>query len=320
MSSTQATEDTGLGRSATKPREIPRKGLWEVLKRTAGIFSEERVSLVAAGVTYYLLLAVFPALAVMVALYGFVADPSDITDHIEFLATVVPSGLLEIISGQLQSLATQDSSAQGLAFIAGLLIAFWSANNGIKALFEVMNLAYGETEKRGFLALNAITLAFTLGAFVMAISLITGVAVVPAVLSLLRLSGGSDTMVSLVRWPILLLVIAIGISLLYRLGPSREKAKLRWLNWGAVVATLVWLITSFLFSIYVERYADYNATYGTLGALIASLVWMWISIVILILGAKLNAELEHQTQVDSTTGRPQAIGERGAYVADTLPD
>ncbi|MEM5472652.1 YihY/virulence factor BrkB family protein [Hoeflea sp. AS60] len=320
MSSGEAPEQSELGRDATTPGEIPRKGLWQVLKRTAAIFSDERVSLVAAGVTYYLLLAVFPALAVMVAMYGFVADPADINDQIEFLSTVVPSDFLKIVSGQLQSLATQKTSAQGLAFVAGLAIAFWSANNGIKALFQVMNVAYGETEKRSFVMLNLITLAFTLGAFVMAISLITGIAVVPAVLSLLQLSQWSDTIVKLTRWPILLLVISVGISLLYRFGPSREKAKLRWLSWGAVVATGTWWISSILFSVYLERYADYNATYGTLGALIASLVWMWVSIVILILGARFNAELEHQTAVDSTAGHPQPIGERGAFVADTLPD
>lgn len=320
MNSQEATEERGFGRDAEAPGEIPPKGIWNALKRTAAIFSQERVSLVAAGVTYYLLLAVFPALAVMVALYGFVADPSDIADHIEFLSTVVPSGLLELVSGQLQSLATQETSTQGLAFIAGLLIAFWSANNGIKALFQVMNLAYGEAEKRSFIALNLITFAFTLGAFIMAIALITAIAVVPAVLSLLPVSEWSDTIAKLVRWPILLMVIAIGISLLYRFGPSREAAKLRWLSWGSVFATGVWWVSSILFSVYVERYADYNATYGTLGALIASLVWMWISIVILILGAKLNAELEHQTAVDSTTGSPKPMGERGAYVADTLPE
>lgn len=318
MSLKDDSEESNEGRSARRPGDIPAGGLWDVIRRTIGLFSQDRVSLVAAGVAYYLLLAVFPALAVMVALYGFVADPSDIADHIEFLATVVPSGLLDLVSGQLQDLAAQNTSAQGLAFLVGLLVAFWSANNGIKALFEAMNLAYSESEKRSFIRFNLTTFAFTLGAFVIAIALIVAIAVVPAVLSLLRLSEWSDTIVKLVRWPVLLLVVAVGISLLYRYGPSREEAKLRWLSWGAVLATGVWWISSLLFSIYLERYANYNATYGALGALIGAMVWMWLSILILIIGAKFNAELEHQTAIDSTTGQPQPIGKRGAFVADTL--
>lgn len=315
---TSTANDKQRGRKAEGPSGIPGRGLWDVLWRTGISFAKDRVSLVAAGVTYYLLLAVFPALGVLVGLYGFFANPSQIADHIDFLAGVVPSGILGLISGQLEALAGQEASAQGLAFFGGLLVAFWSANNGIKALFEAMNVAYGETEKRSFIRLNLVTFAFTIGALLIVIILVTGIALIPAILSLPGLSGWTDLLARLIRWPAVLVVIAAGISLLYRYGPSREKAKLRWLSWGATFSIVVWLISSILFSYYLENYANYNVTYGTLGALIGSMVWMWLSIVILIVGAKLNAELEHQTAIDSTTGEPQPMGERGAFVADTL--
>ncbi|MCO6188630.1 YihY/virulence factor BrkB family protein [Rhizobium sp. L1K21] len=310
--------DDGQGRQAEKPSSIPARGFLDVLRRIAGAWTEDRISLVAAGVTYYLLLAVFPALAVLVSLYGFISDPSDIADQIDFLSAVVPAGMLDLITRQLHALAGENTSATGFAFFGGLLVAFWSANNGIKALFEAMNVAYGETEKRSFIRLNLITFGFTLGALVVLIILITGIAVVPAAVSLIGPAGWIDEAVRLARWPIVLAVIAVGISLLYRFGPSREQAKLRWLSWGAVFSVAVWLLSSVLFSYYLENYGNYNATYGTLGALIGSVAWIWLSMIILIVGAKLNAELEHQTAIDSTIGEPQPMGQRGAHVADTL--
>lgn len=274
--------------------------------------------LIAAGATYYLLLALFPALGAFVSLYGFVADPITIADHVAFLAGMLPSASIDLIQTQLQALARQDTDALSVGFVIGLAVALWSANNGMKALFEAMNIAYGEAEKRSFLFLNAVSLLFTVGAIAIGIMLIVTVGVVPAVLAVLRLEGWTETLTRTLRWPLLFLATSFAITLIYRYGPSRERAKWRWLTWGAIAATSVWMATSIAFSFYLENFADYNATYGALGAVIGFMVWTWISVVVLIVGAGLNAEIEHQTAVDTTTGAAAPMGERGAVMADTL--
>jgi len=301
-----------------RPHQIPLAGLKDVFWRLYAAINEDRVMLVAAGVTYYLLLALFPAMAALVSLYGFFASPSQIAERIQFLSAVMPTDALNIFIDQLRSLATQDSSTLSIGLIAGLGIALWSSNNGMKALFEAMNVAYEEEEKRGFLKLTAVSLMFTLGAMVLVVVLIVTVGVVPAVLSFIYLGGWAEIVISLLRWPLLLLFITSGIALLYRFGPSREPAQARWLSWGTIFATVFWLLASVAVSYYLSNFANYNATYGTLGALIGFMVWTWISVIIVIVGAELNAELEHQTAQDTTTGPAQPMGERGAYMADHL--
>jgi membrane protein len=306
------------GRDAEWPSEIPARGWKDVGWRVWSEISEDRVMLIAAGATFYLLLALFPALTAFVSVYGFVADPATIADQISYLGGLLPSGGLEIIQGQLKSLATQNDDALTVGFLTGLAIALWSANNGVKTLFEAMNIAYEETEKRGFFMLNLISFAFTLGAIFIAIAMITMVGVVPAALAFLSLDRWAELLISLLRWPVLLIAIFLGITLIYRFGPSRTRAKWRWLNWGAVIATIVWVIASIGFSFYLQNFANYNATYGSLGAVIGLMMWTWISVIILIVGAEINAEIEHQTEQDSTVGKWKPMGKRGAVVADTV--
>ncbi|WP_245294978.1 YihY/virulence factor BrkB family protein [Pararhizobium antarcticum] len=310
--------ERGRGRLAHTPNEIPVRGLIDVFWRVLSEFSEDRVTLIAAGATYYLLLALFPALAALVSLYGVVADPVTIAKHITFLSGVFPPGSFDLILDQLDALARQKNSTLSIGVFTGFLIALWSANNGIKALFEAMNIAYGEREKRGVVRLNLISLLFTFGAIVIAIALITAIGVIPVVLAYLWLDRWAELLATIARWPALLLLVGSGITMMYRYGPSRNPAKVRWLTWGAAFSTLLWLAASILFSLYLENFADYNATYGTLGALIGFMVWIWISVIVLILGAEINSELEHQTSQDSTIGKPRPMGERGAYVADTI--
>jgi membrane protein len=274
--------------------------------------------LIAAGVTFYLLLALFPALAAFVSLYGFVADPVTVGDHISFLGGLLPSASLDLINAQLEALAEQRPEALSFGFVLGFLIALWSANNGIKSMFEAMNVANQENEKRSFVRLNLISFCFTLGAMFLAIAFIFTVGVVPAILALLRLDDFGPTLIAALRWPAMLLIIVTGISLLYRFGPSREPAKWRWLSWGACFASVVWIVTSLGFSFYLQNFADYNATYGSLGAVIGFMMWTWISAMIVIVGAEINAEMEHQTARDTTTGADLPMGARGATMADTL--
>ena len=310
--------EPGRGRKANAPTDIPMRGWRDVGWRMWAGFNEDRILLVAAGATFYLLLALFPALTAFVSLYGFVADPRTIADHIAFLGGVLPSGGLEIINTQLQALVKQDSDALSAGFLLGLAIALVSANSGIKSLFEGMNVAYGETENRSFVKLNALSLVFTMGGILVGVCLIVSVGIVPAMLAFLRLDQWTELLISLLRWPLLLLLVGGGMTVLFRYGPSREKAKWRWLSVGAALATLVWLAASWAFSFYLQNFADYNATYGTLGAVIGFMMWTWISVIILLVGAELNAELEHQTSKDSTTGLPQPLGSRGAQMADTV--
>lgn len=314
------SDDTGgdRGRDAEAPQDIPAKGLRDVFWRVVKAIMADRVTLIAAGVTYFMLLSLFPALGALVALYGFVADPTAIMAHIGFLAGVFPPGSFDLIMNQLTSLTQQATSTRSLAFFGGLLVAIWSANSGMKALFDAMNVAYQEDEKRSLVRLNFLSLGFTFCALVVAIILIAAIGVLPAVLKYLWLDDWQEFLARLARWPFIILVFGCGISMIYRYGPSREEAKIKWLSWGVVFSTVLWLVASVLFSFYLENFANYNATYGTLGALIGLMVWVWISVVILIVGAEINAELEHQTRKDSTTGSPKPMGKRGAYVADTV--
>ncbi|WP_028032530.1 YihY/virulence factor BrkB family protein [Chelativorans sp. J32] len=308
------------GRNARWPSDIPVSGWKDIGWRVFREIGEDRILLIAAGVTFYLLLALFPALAAFVSLYGLVSDPVTVADHIAFLGGLLPPTVIDVVRQQLQSLVTEQDRSLGIGFLIGLAVALWSANNGIKALFEAMNIAYDETEKRGFIHLNLLSLSLTLGALVLGIVLILAVGIVPAILAVLGLAPWAELLISLARWPALIIVSIFAILLLYRFGPSRERPKWRWLTWGAVFAAVVWLAASIAFSYYLQNFADYDATYGSLGAVIGLMMWTWISVIVLIVGAEIDAEIEHQTSHDSTTGSPEPMGRRGAVVADTLGD
>jgi membrane protein len=318
MTTIDARLEKGRGRKAERPSQLPWKGWKDVFWRAFAEFRGDRITLIAAGVAFYMLLALFPALAAFVSLYGFVADPVTIADQIAFLGTLLPSGSLDLIRAQLESLATQDQAALSFGFVSGLALAMWSANNGIKTLFEALNVAYEEREKRSFIKLNLVSLLFTLGAIVIGILFIIGVGVVPAMLAIVGFAGHQEALISLLRWPVLVVASTLAISALYRFGPSREFAKWRWVSWGSTISAVLWLVASILFSWYLGNFANYNVTYGSLGAVIGFMMWTWISVVILLAGAEFNAEMEHQTACDSTTGPEKPMGLRGATMADTL--
>ncbi|GAA3065707.1 YihY/virulence factor BrkB family protein [Rhizobium viscosum] len=306
------------GRQAQVPEAIPVRGLRDVFWRLVEEVSDDRVMLVAAGVTFYLLLAMFPALAALVSLYGLVADPSTIADHLRKLAIMLPPGAFDIVADQIRALASRRDESLGITFFVGLAVALWSTHSGTLALFDAMNVAYEESEKRGIVRLNLIALAFTVCAIMAAIAIVALVAAIPLLLSYIWLDGLQERLALVGRWPVLLIVVTCAVTTIYRFAPSREPAKLRWLTWGTALTTLAWCAMSLGFAFYLDHFANYNATYGALGALIGFLVWIWLSVTILIVGAELNSELEHQTARDTTTGSPRPMGARGAYVADTL--
>ncbi|MDM9627959.1 YihY/virulence factor BrkB family protein [Rhizobium sp. S152] len=314
----EAAGDHARGRDAAVPEAIPAKGLRDVLWRVVHEISKDRVTLIAGGVTFYLLLALFPALAALVSIYGLVADPATMADHLRELAGLLPPGAFDLIADRIQKLVETRSSTLGMTFFVGLAVALWSSHSATLAIFDAMNIAYEETEKRGLIRLNLLALCFTVCAMLAAALVIGLVAVMPVALSFLWLDQVKEHLALFLRWPLLLLVTVASTTAVYRFGPSREPAKLRWMTWGAVLVSVLWFAMSMGFSFYLDHFANYSATYGTLGALIGFLVWAWLSIVILIVGGELNAELEHQTAMDTTTGSPRPMGLRGAYVADTL--
>jgi membrane protein len=230
----------------------------------------------------------------------------------------MPGGALEVINEQVTRITKGDQGALGVAFFFGLAVSLWSANAGVKAVFDALNVAYNEKEKRNFFVLNLMSLAFTLGAIVFLVVALSGVVVVPVILKYIGLGGATDWLVWIGRWPALLVVTVLALAVLYRYGPSRDKAKWTWLAPGSILAAIGWMIFSMLFSWYVSSFGNYNETYGSLGAVIGFMTWMWLSVTIILVGAELNAETEHQTVHDTTHGPQAPLGVRGAQMADTV--
>jgi membrane protein len=277
-----------------------------------------RILALAAGMTYYSILAIFPAMAALVAIYGLFSDPGSIAKHLDQISGFVPGGAIEVARDQLTRVTSKGHQSLGVTFAIGLGISLWSANAAMKSLFDTLNIVYGEPEKRGFFKLNAISLGFTVAGIVFVLSALAAVVVVPVVLNYLHLSNFADLLVRIVRWPAMFVAVALGISCVYRFGPSREAPRWRWITWGSAAATILWLCSSALFSWYAVSFGTFNETYGSLGAIIGFMTWLWISAIVILLGAELNAEMEHQTKQDTTTGVPKPLGARGAQMADTV--
>jgi membrane protein len=278
----------------------------------------DRLMAIAAGVVFYSLLALFPAITAGVSIYALFADAGTIGKNVAQLSTVLPGGTIDIVSEQITRINQHGTGALSLGFVVGLGVALWSANAGMKALFDSLNVIYDEEEKRGFIKLNAVSMLFTLGAIALAFLMLMCVAVVPFLLQRVGLPSTAAQIIAYGRW-VLLLAIGIGaMTVLYRIGPSRAPAQWRWLIFGSIFATIGWLAVSMLFSWYVANFGTYNATYGSLGAVVGMMMWMWLSMIVVLLGAELNSEIEHQTARDSTTEPPRPLGARGAVVADTV--
>lgn len=307
------------GQAASAPTQIPARGWREVLGRTYSETNRDRVQAVAAGVTFYSLLALFPALTAFVSLYSLVNDPVTIGEHLQGLDAFLPAGATGFLTDQITHISSGNGATLGFAFFASLAMALWSANAGVKALFDALNVAYGEDEKRGFLKLNAVSLAFTAGIIAFLLIALGAIAAIPIILDYVYLGSASQWLISIGRWPLLFIVLVIGLGILYRFGPSRDDAQWKWVSPGALVAAIAWVIGSILFSWYVAKFEDYNKTYGAIGAVIGLLTWMWLSSTILLVGAELNAEAERQTDRDTTKGVPMPIGTRGADAADRKP-
>jgi membrane protein len=277
-----------------KFRTSPAQRDWkQILVGTYRSVSEDRILAVAAGVTFYGLLAIFPAVAALVSLYGLFADPAAIKNHLDRLASFLPGGAIEVIGDQIQRVTSAGAGTLGLSSLVGLAIAIWGANAGVKAVFDALNVAYGAKEERGFIRLNLMSLTFTIGAIAFAIIALSALVVLPLLLQYIGLDTAFEALLRYGRWPLVWIIVAIALASLYRFGPTDSlDPKWHWITWGSALASLLWLAASAIFSWYAANFGNYNATYGSLGAVIGFMTWLWISAIVIMLGAELNSEIE----------------------------
>jgi membrane protein len=315
---TARSREPGRGRGARYPWEIPFEGWKDILWRTYAQVNEDRLLLVAAGVVFYAVLAIFPAISAFVSIYGLFTDSATVTQHLSLLSQVVPEAAFGPIEEQVRRVAGSSNTGLGVTFLASLAFALWSANAGMKGLVDALNVAYDEEEKRSFIKLTLVSFALTIGAMISGLVAIGAVVVFPVATSILGIDSASEAIVSALRWPILFVALLVGLSVLYRFAPSRTEPRWQWVSLGGLVAAALFLAGSAALSFYFSRFADYTATYGSLAAAVGLMMWLWLSIIVVLLGAELNSETEHQTARDSTIGPEKPLGTRGAVVADTV--
>lgn len=306
------------GRHADSPAEIPARGWRDVLARTAAEAKSDQVSLLAAGVAFFGLLALVPALVALVSVYGLVADPSDVSRHVGDLLGAAPAEMRDLVENQLEAVTERSSSSAGIGALVGIVVALWSASSGMKHLIDALNAAYDEEEGRGFLKVRGLSLLLTVGAIVFLLVAFGTLAIVPAVLEGSALGDAAQAFIQVLRWPALALAFGTALAVLYRYAPSRDDAEWRWVTPGAGVATVLWLVGSGLFSLYVSRFGTYDETYGSLGGVVVAMLWLFLTALVVILGAELDAETERQTRQDTTEGRDRPMGDRDAHAADTV--
>ncbi|CAM3132635.1 YihY/virulence factor BrkB family protein [Paracoccus nototheniae] len=273
-------------------RDMHRRDWLTVGKALMTQIGDDRVTSVAGGITFFGLLSLFPAITAFVSLYGLMADPMTIQSHLQMLQALLPDSAFEIIATQVTSIASAPTGALSLAGVMALLMAFWSANGGMKALLSALNVAFFQRETRSFVRLNIVAMCFTLGGLILIALMLVVIAVIPALLRMLPMGWGGETLVSVIRWPIMLAVLIAALAAVYRWGPAAPKSRWRWISPGAVVAALLLVTISILFSWYAASFGNYNETYGSLGAVIALMTWLWLNATIVLIGAEINSELE----------------------------
>jgi membrane protein len=306
------------GREAETPMEIPAPGWKDILFRVKDEIAADHVSLVAAGVAFYALLAIFPAVTALMALAGLVMEPAQVTAQLEALTNLIPKEAANIILDQAVAVTGSEETGLGWAFLIGLGLALYSASKGVGSLMEGLNVAYDEDETRGFVK----KLIWTLGLTMMLIGvLLLGLAAtlaVPAVVAFLALPDWVETLLTYGSWVLLAALTTLALAVLYRYGPARDDAEWKWLTPGSVIACILWIVASVGFSIYVSNFGSYNESFGSMAGAIILLMWLWISAFIVLLGAEFNSEMEAQTRKDSTTGPEEPMGQRDAVKADRL--
>jgi membrane protein len=281
------------------PWQISLRHWRAILARTYSEINEDRMMAVAGGVVFFILLAIFPGITAFVSLYALFANPATISNHLAAAADMMPTDAFNLLRGEVERVASKGPGTLGLASIFGLLFAFWSANSGMKAIFDALNVANDETEKRGFFRLNLVSLAFTLGTIAFMLLAVGAVVLVPLLFGQIGLQDFAGVVVSVLRWPALFILLAAALSILYVFGPSKPTARWNWMTTGSLAATFLWVLAGAIFSWYLAHVADYSATYGTLGGAIGLMMWLWISFLVILAGAELDQEIAHEFANDA---------------------
>ncbi len=318
VATTDHADDEGRGRDATHPTDIPVEGWKDILARTKVETKQDNAALLSAGVAFYSLLALVPALVALVSLYGLVASPSTVDRQVGNWLKAAPKEVRELLVTQLQSITQNAGAAAGVGVVIGILVALWSASSGMAHMVQAINIAYDEAETRSFVKRRTLAMALTIGAIVFVLVAIAIIAVLPALLAHSGLGLAGRIFAGIARWVLLLIGMMLALSVLYRYAPDRDNPRWSWSSPGALVATVIWLLASAGFAIYTGNFGKYNETYGSMGAVIVLMLWLFITALSVIIGAELNAEVERQTKRDTTQGPEQELGQRDAEAADTI--
>ena len=307
------------GHRATSPAEMPAPAWKDIVKRTYKRIWDDNVGLVAAGVSFYGFFALLSLLGLIVLAYGFFADPRTVIDHMRSLLGILPRDVIVLIGDQLMTAVKASQGTKGLGIVLAFLVAVYGGTNGAAAVLTALNIAYEEKEKRSLLQFYMVAVAMVLGALVVALIALAATAALAFLQRLLPEAPAAVVIGGKILGYLALTLLAAAIAAtLYRFGPSREDAKWEWITPGSIFAALVSLLLTVAFGFYLARFANYKASYGSLGAVVALLTWIYLSAYAFIVGAELNSEIEHQTAKDSTTGSPVPLGERGAWAADNV--
>jgi membrane protein len=307
------------GRHAEQPQEIGGRGWKQIALRTKEQFKSDNVTVLAAGVAFYLLLALAPALVAVLAIYGLVSDPAEVGSHIDEFSAALPADMRNLLEEQLRTAADASPSELGVGLVVGVAAAILGASKGARSLVQAINVAYDEEETRGFLKLRILGLAITAVGLVVIVIALGSLTVLPAIGE--RLGDGGRLIASIVRWPLMALVGVAGLAALYRYAPDRDDARWQWVTPGALAAVVIWLLGSVAFTIYADQFSSFGETYGALGAVVVLMLWLFLTAMAILVGAEINGEAERQTVEDTTTGTSRALGQRDAYAADTIgPD
>lgn len=307
------------GGEAHTPTDIPLQGWRQIFGRVVDMMREDHVSLLAAGMAFKALLALFPALIAAISIWGLVADPDVITEQLEDLTDALPDEAAAIIEQQLTDIAGAGAGALSGALLVSILVALWSASGGMMGMIQACNAAYNEVDERSFFRRRGLALVFTVGALLFLFFTLALIVVLPPLLGQLGLGTATALAIRILQWPVLALLVLVVLALIYRFAPDRADPTLRWTTGGAILATVLWLIGSALFAVYVELAGDFAATYGALAGVVVLMLWLYLTSFVILLGAEFNAEVERQTGIDTTTGPSRPIGEREAVVADSRP-
>ncbi len=306
------------GVDADRPSQIPAAGWKQILRRALRETREDNIPLLAAGVAFFAFLALFPGLIAGMTLYGLVADPAQVQEQVTALSKALPGETAQLLQVQAREVTTRSDEALGVRLFISLLIALLSASGGVASLIKAVNIAYDERETRSFLARRTTALLLTVCAVVFLVVAVGVITVVPVVMNGLGLDAAGRFLVQMLRWGGLVAFVLVALAVVYRYAPDRDNAKVRWIGLGSVVATALWALGSAAFSLYVSTFGEYGQTYGALAGVVVLLLWLFLTAFIVLLGAEINSEMEHQTAKDTTQGPPQPMGQRGAVKADTV--